>query len=101
MRIFLTGGTGHIGSAVLDALIRAGHRVEALVRNSEQAARVTGRGAQPLLGDLARPASYVDAAAAADGVIHTAFDYSSKGPEIDRTVLDALLDQAADGRFFV
>ena len=35
MRLFLTGGTGYIGSAVLDALVRAGHQVDALVRNSE------------------------------------------------------------------
>jgi nucleoside-diphosphate-sugar epimerase len=101
MHIFLTGGTGHIGSAVLDALIRGGHRVDALVRNSERAAQVAARGAQPLLGDLAKPASYLDAAAAADGVIHTAFDYSNRGAEIERAVLDALLDHVGPGRFFV
>ena len=47
MRIFLTGGTGYIGSAVLDALVRAGHRVDALVRNTEKAAQVHARGAHP------------------------------------------------------
>ena len=45
MRIFLTGGTGYIGSAVLDAFVKAGHQVDALVRNSEKAERVQGRGA--------------------------------------------------------
>ena len=43
MRIFLTGGTGYIGSAVLDALVKAGHQVDALVRNSEKAAEVQAR----------------------------------------------------------
>ena len=58
MRIFLTGGTGYIGSAVLDALVRAGHRVDALVRNTEKAAQVYARGAHPVMGDPANAASY-------------------------------------------
>lgn len=91
MRIFLTGGTGYVGAAVLDAFVRAGHHVEALVRNTEKAARVQARGAQPLLGDLARPATFADAAASADGVIHAAFEYSARGPELDQAALDALL----------
>jgi nucleoside-diphosphate-sugar epimerase len=45
MRIFLTGATGYIGSAVLDALIRGGHQITALVRDNEKAARVSARGA--------------------------------------------------------
>jgi nucleoside-diphosphate-sugar epimerase len=91
MRIFLTGGSGYIGSAVLDAFARAGHHVDALVRNSEKAAKVQARGAHPILGDLSKPASYADAAAAADGVVHTAFEHSPGGPEIDSTVLDVVL----------
>ena len=47
MRVFLTGGTGYIGSAVLDALVRAGHRVTALARDSEKAKRLEARGATP------------------------------------------------------
>ena len=43
MRIFLTGATGYVGSAVLDALVRGGHEVTALVRDNEKAARVTAR----------------------------------------------------------
>ena len=67
MRIFLTGGTGYIGSAVVDALVRGGHVVDALVRNSEKAAQVRARGGRPVIGDLAKPASFADALAAADG----------------------------------
>ena len=91
MRIFLTGGTGYIGSAVLDALARAGHRVDALVRNSEKAAQVQARGATPVLGDASLPASYADAAAAADGVGLAAFEDSPRGVEVDALTLDAVL----------
>lgn len=91
MRIFLTGGTGYIGSAVLDAFVRAGHHVDALVRNRERAALVQQRGACPLLGDLSQPASYADVAACADGAIHTAFEHSPRGAALDATVLETLL----------
>src|ERR687895_2822608 len=91
MRLFLTGGTGYVGSAVLDALVRGGHQVDALVRNSEKAALVQSRGAHPVLGDLGEPASYADAAAAADGIVHTAFEYSARGARVDRTALDVAL----------
>ena len=48
MRIFLTGATGYIGAAVLDALVRGGHDVTALVRDNEKARRVAKRGAHPV-----------------------------------------------------
>jgi nucleoside-diphosphate-sugar epimerase len=101
MRIFLTGGTGYVGAAVLDAFVRAGHRVEALVRNSEKAAEVQARGATPLMGDLADPATYADAAATADGAIHAAFEYSPRGPHLDAAALDALLPAMRNGRFVI
>jgi nucleoside-diphosphate-sugar epimerase len=91
MRIFLTGGSGYIGSAVLDAFVRAGHAVDALVRNSEKAAMVQARGGHPVLGDLNEPASYADAAAAADGVVHTAAEPSPRRAAIDATAIDVLL----------
>lgn len=91
MRIFLTGATGYIGSAVLDALIRAGHEVTALVRDGEKANRVTERGAHPVVGDLANAASFIDAAYGHHVYIHTALDSSARGPEIDRMAIDTLL----------
>src|SRR4029079_3089321 len=102
MRVFLTGGTGYVGSAVLDALVRGGHRVDALVRNSEGAARVQARGAQPVLGDVMQPATYGDAAAAADGAVHTAADDGAKGRELDAIAVDTLTKlPPKDGRFLV
>jgi nucleoside-diphosphate-sugar epimerase len=95
MRIFLTGATGYIGAAVLDALVRAGHDVTALVRNNEKARRVAKRGAHPVIGNMAEPDSYSASAGAQDGYIHTAFDArSGKGPSIDRVVLDTVLAAA-------
>src|SRR5262245_22721143 len=95
MRIFLTGATGYVGAAVLDALLRAGHDVTAIVRNSEKARLVAKRSAHPVIGDLGEPDSYRASADAQDGYVHTAFDArSGQGPSIDRLVLDTLLAAA-------
>jgi nucleoside-diphosphate-sugar epimerase len=102
MRIFLTGGTGYVGAAVLDAFVRAGHQVEALVRNSEKADQVLARGGQPLMGDLADPSTYAEAAASADGAVHAAMEYSPRGPKLDEAALDALLTPSTrEGRFVI
>jgi nucleoside-diphosphate-sugar epimerase len=95
MRIFLTGATGYIGGAVLDALVRGGHVVTALVRDNEKAARVASRGGRPVIGNLGEPESYRAAADAQDGYVHTAFDGSSgRGPAIDALALQALIAAA-------
>jgi nucleoside-diphosphate-sugar epimerase len=95
MRIFLTGATGYIGGAVLDAFVRAGHDVTALVRDSEKAARVAGRGGHPVVGTLAEPDSYRAAAEAQDGYVHTGYDGASgRGSAIDRIALDTLIAAA-------
>lgn len=94
MRIFLTGATGYIGSAVLDALVRAGHQVTALVRDNEKAARVAARGAHPVVGNLSDPESFRAMADAQDGYIHTAFEESQNGVALDRQTIDALLAAA-------
>ena len=94
MRIFLTGGSGYIGSAVLDALARAGHDVTAVVRNGEKAASVEKRGGHPLLADLSKPKTYAPAAAGAEVWIHAAQDASPRGPEIDKLTIDTLLAAA-------
>src|SRR5687768_6554175 len=102
MRIFLTGGTGYIGSAVLDAFVRAGHHVDALVRNSEKAAQVQARGGNPVLGDASDPKSYADAAAAADGVVLTAFEDSPRGSQVDETTIETVLAApVTPGRFII
>lgn len=96
MRIFLTGATGYVGSAVMDALLRSGHEVTALVRDPEKAESVSRRNVHPLIGELSKPASYAAAAEAADAIIHTALDSSKRKQKIDRQAIDTLL--AAAGR---
>ena len=78
MRIFLTGATGYIGSAVMDALARSGHEVTALVRDPEKAEQVSRRGVRPIIGELSRPASYSAAAESADSIVHTALESSKR-----------------------
>ncbi|MBI4264813.1 MAG: NAD-dependent epimerase/dehydratase family protein [Acidobacteria bacterium] len=94
MRIFLTGATGYVGSAVLEALLRGGHDVTALVRDPEKAERVSMRGVQPVLGDLSKPASYAASAEACDGIVHTAYESSKRGAKVDRQAVDTLLGAA-------
>src|SRR3954471_17132145 len=102
MRVFLTGGTGYVGSAVLEALVRHGHHVVALVRSPEGAARVQARGAHPILGDLHNAASWRTAAAAADGAIHAAADDSARRADADAAAIDGLLAlPGRAGRFII
>jgi nucleoside-diphosphate-sugar epimerase len=91
MRIFLTGATGYIGSAVLDALRRGGHQVTALVRDPEKADRMVMRGVQPVIGELSKPKSYSAAVEACDGVVHTALEASKRAPQVDRDAIDHML----------
>ncbi|MCU1381448.1 MAG: hypothetical protein JWL71_145 [Acidobacteria bacterium] len=95
MRIFLTGATGYIGAAVLDALVRGGHDVTALVRNNEKARGVAKRGAHPVIGNLNDLESFRGSAEAQDGYVHAAYDSSAAGgPTIERAALEALIAAA-------
>ncbi|HEX8361405.1 MAG TPA: NAD-dependent epimerase/dehydratase family protein [Longimicrobium sp.] len=99
MKVFLTGATGHIGGAVAEELIRAGHTVTALVRNADSAARVAALGASPLVADLREPESYRAAATEADVLVHTAFEYNRDGSEVhstDRAAVAAMLQAARE-----
>ncbi|RYZ61208.1 MAG: NAD-dependent epimerase/dehydratase family protein [Proteobacteria bacterium] len=75
MRVFITGATGFIGSAIVPELVAAGHAVTALVRSPEGAAQVAAAGATPRQGGLTDLASLRAAAAEADAVIHCAFNH--------------------------
>lgn len=93
MRVFITGATGFIGSAIIPELFRAGHQVVGLARNEAAAETLTRFGVEPHQGDLSYPESVAAAARACDGVIHTAFvhDFTNleASGEIDRHVIEA------------
>jgi nucleoside-diphosphate-sugar epimerase len=94
MQVFLTGATGYVGSAVLDALLKGAHTVTALVRDGEKAARMKARGVTPILGAMTDRARWRDAAAGKDAIIHAAIDYGPTGVEGDRIALETCVKLA-------
>lgn len=94
MHVFVTGATGWVGSAVTDELLKAGHQVTGLARSDKKASALAATGAKVLRATLDDLDALRDAAAAADAVIHTAFnhDFSKfvENAEQDRRVIEVL-----------
>jgi nucleoside-diphosphate-sugar epimerase len=90
VRVFLTGGTGYVGSAVAAALVRAGHAVTALNRTPEKDRTLLHLGVSPVRGDLADASTYERVAALHDTLVHIGFE----DPETDLIALETLIGAA-------
>lgn len=100
-RVFVTGATGYVGSAVVAALRAAGLAVVGLSRSTAGAERVRALGAEPVTGAIEDPAGWKAAAATADALVHAAFDRDAPA-ERDAAAIEALLEVArAGGRHLV
>jgi nucleoside-diphosphate-sugar epimerase len=102
MRVFVTGASGFIGAAVLPELTAAGHRVTGLARSDASAAAIEAAGAEAVRGDIEDLDVLKRAAAAADGVIHLAFQHDkafsgrfADAVETDRRAIEAFGDALA------
>jgi nucleoside-diphosphate-sugar epimerase len=83
MRIFVTGASGWIGSAVVPELIGAGHQVLGLARSDASSQAVADMGAEVLRGDLNDTGTLSAGALDSDGVIHLAFEHSGGGARLE------------------
>ncbi len=99
MRVFVTGASGFVGSAVVKELMAAGHQVLGMVRSDEGAAKVAATGAEVHRGDIYDLDSIKAGAAACDAVIHTAFNHDfskfKDNCETDRQVIGAFAEVLA------
>ncbi|GAA0884381.1 SDR family oxidoreductase [Sphingobacterium siyangense subsp. cladoniae] len=96
MKVFVTGASGFIGTAVIRELITAGHQVIGLARSEKSAEIISDLGAKVILGDLENLDLLKQGASQADGVIHTAFfhDFTqfAKAAEMDKTAINMMCE---------
>ncbi len=99
MKVFVTGASGFVGSAVVEELLNNGHKVLGLVRNEKGAEKVAALGADVLLGDINEAEIITKAAQECDAVIHTAFNHDfsqyKASCEADRRVIGIFADVLA------
>jgi nucleoside-diphosphate-sugar epimerase len=91
LRVFVLGGTGLIGSAVVQELVRRRHQVFGLARSGTAAAKLDQFGVTPIAGDIGSPEGWAATLPRLDAVIHMACDFNTDMGAIDRRLLDALL----------
>ena len=92
MKVALTGGAGFIGSHVLRELAGYGHEVTALVRNEDQAVKVTASSAEARVVDLYDRAAVVEVLNHTDAAVHTASPGDATSADLDSAVVDAVIE---------
>jgi nucleoside-diphosphate-sugar epimerase len=92
MKVFVTGGSGYIGVAVIAALRHAGHETLALARSEQSAKRLAALGSQPLIGDMRRPDTWAKQLRHIDGVIHLAATFGADMADADAALVHGLGD---------
>lgn len=94
MKVFITGASGFIGSAVVKELISAGHQVIGLARTEASAKSISNSGAEVIMGSLENLDALRQGALQADGIIHTAFihDFTqyAKANDTDKAAINAM-----------
>ncbi|MHA1567038.1 MAG: SDR family NAD(P)-dependent oxidoreductase [Alphaproteobacteria bacterium] len=91
MRVFVTGATGYIGSAVVRALVESGNTVLGLARTPDKATTARALGAEPVQGDMMDASSFEQAASGCDTLIHLAADMGMEMAASDRAAVDNLV----------
>lgn len=97
-RIFVTGATGYLGSAIASRLVRGGHDVTGLTRDERSARALETAGIKAVVGDFADAEGWVGVLQNCDSVVHAAFDASTGSSEQDHLALEAFRVAALDGR---
>ena len=98
MKVFITGASGYIGSAVAAAFARAGHEVRGLVRTPEKGVELARQEVEPVVGSLEDPASLVAGAADCQIVVHAAAEYSARMFDLDRAAVRTLTGFLAEAK---
>lgn len=101
MSVLLTGATGYVGSAVLAALLDAGHDVTALVRSAAAVDRVSAAGAAAVLGDMTDRDTVSALAAESEAVVAVALPGDDGAARADETFVEAVVAALPDGASFL
>lgn len=96
MRVFVTGATGFIGSAVAAAFARSGHEVHGLTRSAERGARLAAAEVEPCVGNLDAPEAWAPVARSCQVLVHCANEASERTWDLQRSTVEALLSAARD-----